>query len=159
MPAAVWDRAVNPALGYRYSSAEGLAYRVRRFAAYLAYERNAAYAQTMSVWRNPEQLLGFLSKHPLGADATHYPDLTWAEKMMLIDQGNYLQDDILTKVDQASMAVSLEARVPLLTHTLVDWSWQISPLLKIADKGDRIKLVLRELLYRHVPNALVERPK
>jgi asparagine synthase (glutamine-hydrolysing) len=157
--APVWDRAVNPALGYRYSSAEGLAYRVRRFAAYLGCDRDAAYARTMSVWRNPEQLLGFQSKHPLGADAVHYPELSWAEEMMLIDQGNYLQDDILTKVDRASMAVSLEARVPLLTHPLVEWSWQIAPSLKLADRGDRGKLVLRELLYRHVPKALIERPK
>ena len=159
VPAAVWDRAVNPALGYRYSSAEGLAYRVRRFAAYLGCERDSAYARTMSVWSNTEQLLGFQSKHPLGADAVHYPELSWAEEMMLIDQGNYLQDDILTKLDRASMAVSLEARVPLLTHPLVEWSWQIAPSLKLADKGDRGKLVLRELLYRHVPKALIERPK
>lgn len=159
VPAAVWDRAVNPALGYRYSSAEGLAYRVRRFAAYLGCDRDSAYARTMSVWHNPEQLLGFQSKHPLGADAVHYPELSWAEEMMLIDQGNYLQDDILTKVDRASMAVSLEARVPLLTHPMVEWSWQIAPLLKLADKGDRGKLVLRELLYRYVPKELIERPK
>jgi len=159
VPASVWDRAVNPALGYRYSSAEGLAYRVRRFAAYLGRDRDTAYAKTMSVWRDPEQLLGFKAKHALGADAVHYPVLSWAEEMMLIDQGNYLQDDILTKVDRASMAVSLEARVPLLTHPLVEWSWQIAPSLKLADKGDRGKLVLRELLYRHVPKALIERPK
>jgi asparagine synthase (glutamine-hydrolysing) len=159
VPAAVWDRAVNPALGYRYSSAEGLAYRVRRFASYLGCDRDSAYVQTMSVWRNPEQLLGFQAKHPIGADAVHYPELSWAEEMMLIDQGNYLQDDILTKVDRASMAVSLEARVPLLTHPLVEWSWQIAPSLKLADKGDRGKLVLRELLYRHVPKELIERPK
>jgi asparagine synthase (glutamine-hydrolysing) len=159
VPAAVWDRAVNPALGYRYSSAEGLAYRVRRFAAYLGCDRDAAYARTMSVWRNPEQLLGFQAKYPLGADAVHYPERSWAEEMMLIDQGCYLQDDILTKVDRASMAVSLEARVPLLTHPMVELSWQIALSMKLADKGDRGKLVLRELLYRHVPKALIERPK
>jgi asparagine synthase (glutamine-hydrolysing) len=159
VPGAVWDGVVNPALGYRYSSAEGLAYRVRRFAAYLGCERGTAYSQTMSIWRNPEQLLGFQPKYPFGADAVHYPELSWAEEMMLIDQGNYLQDDILTKVDRASMAVSLEARVPFLTHPLVEWSWQIAPSLKLAAKGDRGKLVLRELLYRHVPKALIERPK
>lgn len=159
VPAAVWDRAVNPALGFRYSSAEGLAYRVRRFAAYLGSDRNTVYAQTMSAWRNPEQLLGFQSKHPLGPDAVNFPDLSWAEEMMQIDQCNYLQDDILTKVDRASMAVSLEARVPFLSHPMVEWSWQIAPSLKLADKGDRGKLVLRELLYRHVPKELIERPK
>jgi asparagine synthase (glutamine-hydrolysing) len=159
VPAALWDKVVNPALGYRYSSAEGLAYRVRRFANYLGCERGDAYARTMSVWRDPEQLLGFQSKHPLGADALRYPELSWAEEMMLIDQSNYLQDDILTKVDRASMAVSLEARVPFLTHPMVEWSWQIESSLKLADKGDKGKLVLRELLYRHVPKALIERPK
>lgn len=159
VPAGVWDRVVNPALGYRYSSAEGLAYRVRRFAAYLGCDRDSAYARTMSVWHNPERLLGFQSKHPLGADAAHYPELSWADEMMLIDQANYLQDDILAKLDRASMAVSLEARVPLLAHPIVEWSWQVSQSLKLADKGDRGKLVLRELLYRHVPKELIERPK
>jgi asparagine synthase (glutamine-hydrolysing) len=159
IPSAVWDRAVNPILGYRYSSSEGLAYRVQRFAAYLACDRNIAYAKTMSVWPNPEKLLGYQSKHLLGADSLNYPNMSWAEEMMLIDQGSYLQDDILTKVDRASMAVSLEARVPFLTHPLVEWSWQLAPSLKLADKGDRGKLVLRELLYRHVPKVLIERPK
>ena len=159
VPAPLWDKVVNPALGYHYSSAEGLAYRVRRFANYLGCERGDAYARTMSVWRDPEQLLGFQSRHPLGADALRYPELSWAEEMMLIDQSNYLQDDILTKVDRASMAVSLEARVPFLTHPMVEWSWQIESSLKLADKGDKGKLVLRELLYRHVPKALIERPK
>ncbi len=159
VPAAVWDRLVNPALGYRYSGADGLAYRVRRFAAYLGCERDSAYSQTMSVWRNPSELLGYQPEFLLGADAVHYPDLTWAEEMMLIDQGNYLQDDILTKVDRASMAVSLEARVPLLTHSLVEFSWQLGASLKLADVGDRGKLVLREILYRYVPKELIERPK
>lgn len=159
VPAAFWDSLVNPALGYRYSGAEGLAYRVRRFATYLNCDRDASYAKTMSVWRDPEYLLGFRPKHLLGADVLRYPKLSWAEEMMLIDQRNYLQDDILTKVDRASMAVSLEARVPFLTHPMVEWSWQIEPSLKLADRGDRGKLVLRELLYRHVPKALIERPK
>ncbi len=159
VPTTMWDRVVNPALGYRYSNAEGLAYRVRRFAAYLGCDRYTAYAKTMSVWRDPEQLLGFKLIHALGADAVHFPELSWSEEMMLIDQGCYLQDDILTKLDRASMAVSLEARVPLLTHPLVELSWQIAPSFKLADKGDRGKLVLRELLHRYVPKELIERPK
>jgi asparagine synthase (glutamine-hydrolysing) len=159
VPVALWDRAVNPALGYRYSSAEGLAYRIHRFAAYLGCDRDSAYARTMSVWRDPGELLGYQPKFPLGADAVHYPDLTWAEEMMLVDQENYLQDDILTKVDRASMAVSLESRVPFLTHTLVEWSWRIPLHLKLSEKGDRGKLLLREVLYRHVPKELIERPK
>jgi asparagine synthase (glutamine-hydrolysing) len=159
VPPPLWDKLINPLSGYRFSSAEGLAYRVRRFASYLDCDRSSAYARTMSVWPKPEELLGFQQSNPLGADAVHYPDLSWAEEMMLIDQGNYLQDDILTKVDRASMAVSLEARVPLLTHTMVEWSWKIESSLKLDDKGDRGKLLLRELLYRYVPQKLIERPK
>jgi asparagine synthase (glutamine-hydrolysing) len=159
IPTGLWDRVVDPLLGHRYSSAEGLAYRVRRFANYLGVDRKAAYAETMSIWQNPSGLVGYPAEQALGADAVHHPDLSWAEEMMLIDQGNYLQDDILTKVDRASMAVSLEARVPLLTHPLVEFSWQLPAATKLADRGDRGKIALREVLYRYVPKSLIERPK
>ena len=91
----------------------------------------------MSAWKQPELLLGVNDYKKLGADKKHYPDLTWAEEMMLIDQENFLQDDILTKVDRASMAVSLETRVPFLTHSLVEWSWKIP--LSYKFKNSRIK--------------------
>jgi asparagine synthase (glutamine-hydrolysing) len=159
IPAPLWDKLVNPMSGYRFSGAEGLAYRVRRFAAYLGCERDQAYAQTMSTWPDPALLLDHHPSTTLGADAESYPDLSWSDEMMLIDQLNYLQDDILVKVDRASMAVSLESRVPLLTHPLVEWSWSIDSSLKLADSGDRGKLVLREVLYRYVPKELIERPK
>ena len=159
MPAFLWDKIVDPISGYKYSAAQGLAYRVRRFAGYLACGRDQAYARTMSTWEEPSQLIGYRPAVKLGPDAVGYPDLCWPEEMMLIDQLNYLQDDILVKVDRASMAVSLESRVPLLIHTLVEWSWRIDSSLKLADKGDRGKLVLREVLYRYVPKELIERPK
>lgn len=159
VPRPLWDGVVNPALGNRFSGSEGLAYRVHRFADYLGCDRKNAYADTMSIWPNPAELLDYTPKYALGADALSYPDLSWADEMMLIDQSVYLQDDILTKVDRASMAVSLEARVPLLTHSLVEWAWQLDNSLKLSETGDRGKLVLREVLYRHVPKELVERPK
>jgi len=158
VPNVFWDNVVNPLSGHRYGGATGMSDRIRRFSAYLGCPRERAYAMTMSAWPHPEELIGDVEGF-LGADAVSYPDLSWAEEMMLVDQGNYLQDDILTKVDRASMAVSLEARVPLLTHSLVEWSWRVPLHFKLAEKGDQGKLLLREVLYRHVPKELIERPK
>jgi len=79
------------------------------------------------------------------------------EVMMLLDQKSYLPDDILTKVDRAAMWNSLETRVPLLDHRILEFSWSVPLQFKIRDgKG---KFLLRELLYRYVPKHMMERPK
>ncbi|MHB1183332.1 MAG: asparagine synthase (glutamine-hydrolyzing) [Desulfobulbia bacterium] len=159
LPDVFWNRVMNSLTGKRYAGTEGLAPRIKRFARYLGCAREQAYPLTMSAWPNPEILLGVGDFGKLGADAASYPNLSWAEEMMLTDQENYLQDDILAKVDRASMAVSLEARVPLLIHSLVEWSWDISLSYKVKENGDQGKRILREVLYRHVPRELIERPK
>ena len=79
------------------------------------------------------------------------------QKMMIIDTMTYLPDDILVKLDRASMAVSLESRIPFLDHRVVDFAWRIPQSMKI-NKGIS-KWVLKEILFKYVPKNLTKQPK
>jgi asparagine synthase (glutamine-hydrolysing) len=89
--------------------------------------------------------------------ATAHSDDQYIEAMMLHDVENYLLDDILVKVDRASMAVSLEARAPLLDHRVAEFAASL-PLEYKLGQG-QAKLVLRRVAYSYVPQSLLERPK
>jgi asparagine synthase (glutamine-hydrolysing) len=121
-----------------------------------AYDAEALYAQLQTHWDSPTRLVLGVDGEAARPPAAHTPrDL--ATRMMLGDLVGYLPDDILTKVDRASMAVSLEARVPLLDHRVVELAARLPLRMKIRHGAG--KHILRELLARHVPRSLWERPK
>ncbi len=96
-----------------------------------------------------------------GASASAQPPLapgfSFTEQLMLRDTTTYLPDDILVKVDRAAMATSLETRVPMLDPDVYRFAWSLP--LDFKARSGRGKIVLRELLARHVPRHLFERPK
>ena len=117
------------------------------------------YFRLVSEWKNPAELvLGATEPPTFLTDRANWhlaPDTEG--NMMYLDGMTYLPDDILTKVDRASMGVSLEGRMPLLDHRVVEFAWRLAPMMKI--RNGQSKWALRQVLYRHVPKHLIERPK
>ena len=120
---------------------------------------DALYLALVSHWKQPTLLVDD-SKEPLTSftDRSQWADLAdFTQRMMFLDTVSYLPDDILCKVDRASMGVSLEAREPLLDHRILEFAWQLPMEMKIREGQG--KWLLRQVLYKYVPQSLIERPK
>lgn len=117
------------------------------------------YRGMVSHWADPASVvLG--AKEPasvLSGAAPNLQGLNDVERMMALDMLSYLPDDILAKVDRAAMGVSLETRVPFLDHRVVEFAWSLPLHYKL--RNGVTKWPLRQVLYRHVPRELIERPK
>lgn len=133
--------------------------KMHKLADVLSGTEESYYRTLVSHWTEPDRLvLGGSERRGLLWDRsveTIVPDAI--ERMQYLDTLTYLPDDILTKVDRTSMAVSLEARVPLLDHRVAAFAWSLPPAFKVRDGGG--KWLLRQLLLKHVPGRLVDRPK
>jgi asparagine synthase (glutamine-hydrolysing) len=120
---------------------------------------DSVYSSLITLWQTPETVV--TGANNLDMLANHHAAMStldnFTERMMFADTVTYLPDDILVKVDRASMAVSLEVRVPFLDHRVIEFAWKLAPELKIA--GNQGKRVLRQVLKRYVPENLYERPK
>jgi asparagine synthase (glutamine-hydrolysing) len=124
-----------------------------------ATSEEAMYLRLMSQWHAPAEVVpGAAEPLTVVTDPAAWPDLPDATaRMLFLDGVTTLPDDMLVKVDRASMAASLETRLPLLDPAVVEFAWRLPMAMKI--RGGRGKWVLREVLHRRVPRELVERPK
>ncbi|MCP5143942.1 MAG: asparagine synthase (glutamine-hydrolyzing) [Gammaproteobacteria bacterium] len=157
-PEALWDRLFG--LVPRKWRPSQAGYKVHKVAR--SFDRSGPddmYIQMLSHWQAPDAMVngGHEPKGVLWDRSliSRIPD--FIDRMQYIDTVTYLPDDILTKVDRASMAVSLEARVPLLDHRVVEYAWRLPQEIKL--RNGRGKLALRQILAQYVPPPLTERPK
>jgi len=162
LPPATWDKLfewARPVLPKRFQlSMPGE--KARKLADVLTLsDGHAFYRQLTSHWTDPASIvIGATEPQTLLTNAAAWPKTDSLEHaMMAMDAQTYMADDILTKVDRAAMATSLETRVPMLDHRVVELAWRMPLNFKIRDGQG--KWLLRQVLYRHVPKDLIERPK
>jgi asparagine synthase (glutamine-hydrolysing) len=162
IPANAWDRMLTPLLPLfprrmRYATPGD---RLHKIAAVLANnDPGTIYQQFISHWQEPAAIV-VDGEEPdtVSRRLGEKSDIeTYTDYMMLLDTLTYLPDDILVKVDRASMAASLEVRAPLLDHRVLEFAWRLPLDYKL--RGTAGKIVLREVLSRYVPLNLFERPK
>lgn len=142
------------------SFSNGVSPRLHRLSRWLRFRTPEEIGYLVnSYWDGPRDLMPGATELPVAATDTsrHVHGCSLIERLMYLDTVTYLPDDILVKVDRASMGVGLEARCPLLDFRVMEFAWRLPLSMKIVD--GRGKWILRELLTRYVPAELVDRPK
>lgn len=151
VPPSVWEAgaSVLPASVRPREMAD----KMQKLAGFLDAENaDAVHERLLTQWDEPPVASPSPPPAPPGAALADA-----LERMQLRDSLDYLPDDILTKVDRASMAVGLEARAPLLDHRVVELAWSLPRSMRV--RGGKGKWALRRVLDRYVPRALIDRPK
>jgi asparagine synthase (glutamine-hydrolysing) len=158
-----WDTLDLIFPGKKRSNSIGIAVSgdtVRKFVEFIPFCSQAdLYIKLLSHWQHPELLVRG-SKEPLLQmirPSINRTSSSFNNYMMLVDQTYYLPNDILQKVDRASMGVALEVRVPYLDHRIVEFAWHLPLSFKIRD--NQTKWILRHVLSKYLPMSLVDRPK
>jgi len=157
-----WNSLLGPLQGLMPGSLRqaNLGDKLHKAAGVLASgDLDALYLGLVSHWEDPASVVIGGTEPPtlLTGNAPKLDGLDDIQRMMALDMLTYLPDDILAKVDRAGMGVSLEGRVPFLDHRVVEFAWTLPQSMKLRDGVG--KWVLRQVLYRHVPKELIERPK
>ena len=156
-----WNAIAKPLLAvvpapYRIALAGD---KIHKLADVLAHETlDLLYRDLVSHWKPPLNIVLADTEPATALDTTDTRAIDDpVARMMLLDLVTYLPDDILAKVDRAAMSVSLETRIPLLDHRVVEFASRIPVTANLNRHG--AKGILRNVLYRYVPKALVDRPK
>lgn len=155
-----WNRILAAVLRKKYVNP---GYKLHKGAGVLSSRsEDELYLGLLSRVKEPELLLGNACSRDrlltsLDRSSNVPVGLNAIEKMMYFDSVSYLPWDILTKVDRASMSVSLETRVPFLDHRIADFAWSLPMHYKV--RGGVGKSILKDTLYRYVPRELIDRPK
>jgi asparagine synthase (glutamine-hydrolysing) len=160
VPVSGWDAVIRNAPASFRTRAFARGDLVHKLADVLTCRSlEATYRRVVTHWPQPEALvLGATEASTVLTRGQEWPALVEPlHRLMYQDSVSYLPDDIFVKVDRASMAVSLETRAPLVDHRIVELAWRIPACFNY--ENGRGKLLLKRVLARHVPRALVERPK
>lgn len=158
IPGRLWDvlgAALPPRQRYFLSGA-----RLHKLARILAAERpDEVYLRLVERWDSAVEMVPGARQLLLPGEPHAWGDGTggMVQRMLLLDGMGFLPDDVLAKVDRATMAVGLESRAPFLDHHIAEFAWRLPLAMKICQGHN--KWLLRQVLYRHVPEKLVERPK
>lgn len=153
-PVSSWNKLLGESIASRPGE------KIHKIARALSNARSVddIYQNVIATWPEDQQVV-LNNQYSYGGTALTELDSKFSlvERMMYCDTLTYLQDDILCKVDRAAMANSLETRVPFLDHRVVEIAWRLPEQMKLKNGGG--KWALRELLYRKVPETLLDRPK
>ena len=150
LPATLWNRTLG-----RLAAMRDVGDRLFKFADLLGLDTPHVYDSLVRQWNARDAVVNAAPRTP-GSGIAEMPSMVTdpVEQMQLLDAMHYLPDDVLTKVDRASMSASLEVRVPLLDHRLVEYAWRMP--LHMKRRAGEGKWALRRLLSRHLPPELVD---